>query len=106
MRGHRAAASGQGHRDPRAARDARGAEASANPNNGKSGLTPLMIAASSGQLEAGRGANARIFASAFTLCEVARMLVNCGAAATGHCELDGRRRQALFLWYPAASQWT
>ncbi|CAE7646026.1 ANK1 [Symbiodinium sp. CCMP2592] len=47
-------------------------QASANPNNGKSGLTPLMIAASSGQLE------------------VARMLVNCGAAATGHCELDGR----------------
>ena len=69
-------------------------EASANPNNGKSGLTPLMIAASSGQLEApgcaGRGSASKR-RERRGRCEVARMLVNCGAAATGHGDLDGRR---------------
>ncbi|CAJ1340272.1 unnamed protein product [Effrenium voratum] len=47
-------------------------EASANPNAGISGVTPLMVAAASGQVE------------------VARMLINCGAAATGACAARGR----------------
>eukprot|EP00434_Breviolum_minutum_P038994 symbB.v1.2.034605.t1/scaffold4499.1/size38882/7 len=47
-------------------------QATADPNRGILGVTPLMMAAASGQLEA------------------ARMLVNSGAAASGACQALGR----------------
>ena len=100
-------------------------EASADPNIGKAGLTPLMIAASSGQLEvpfpqfapsqrdeSSNSGEAIYFCQkqrentpsffhvtiGFALLEVARMLVNCGAAATGACEADGRSGSLVYVY--------